>query len=530
MDSYYSLSFWVVFIPLTALLYQLFPRRLRPLVLLGASYFFFWSISGKLIVYVLFSAYSIHHFGLWLTNLQTECNQLTFDLPKDKRKAIRSEYSKRKKRVLGAGVFLHIGMLFVLKYSAFFLGDLNSLFDFLKLSVNVPIPHFILPIGISFYTMQAVAYMIDVYRGVVVADRNLLRLSLYLTFFSGIIEGPICRYQETAEQLWSGRPITYHSLTFGLQRVLFGVFKKVVIADRLNLLIKTVFDNYSFYDGEIIIVAVIAYTIQLYMEFSGTMDVAIGVAEIFNIKMPENFARPFLALNIAEFWQRWHITLGAWFKDYIFYPLSMAGPIKKINIRFRKYFGYYYGPLLGGSVALLAVWLANGLWHGVGWRYIFFGLYHFALIFCGNLIKPLSLKLTDKLHINRQNLPFRLLQITKVAILVGFGELFFRARSLKTGLKMAYKMFTATSANAFFNNGIYKLGMDRRDFYIIAAALLIVAIIHLMQEKKIDVRKFIAQRPLLIRWSLYYALIMFIVIFGAYGQGYLPIDPMYANF
>lgn len=530
MDSYYSLSFWVVFLPLVLLAYQLSPRRLRPIVLLGASYFFFWSISGKLILYVLFSAYSIHHFGLWLTNLQSECDHLVFDSPKEERKSIRNEYQRRKKRILIAGIILHIGTLFVLKYSAFFLGDLNYLFEYLKLPFSVAVPHFILPIGISFYTMQAVAYMVDVYRGVVVADRNLARLSLYLTFFLGIMEGPICRYQETAGQLWSGKPITYHSLTFGLQRVLFGVLKKVVIADRLNLLIKTVFDNYSFYDGEIIAVAVIAYTIQLYMEFSGTMDVVIGVGEIFNIKMPENFARPFLSLSIAEFWQRWHITLGAWFKDYIFYPVSMAKPIKKLNIRFRKYFGYYYGPLIGGSVALLAVWLANGLWHGVGWRYIFFGLYHFALIFGGSLFKPLSLKLTDKLHINRQRLPFRLLQIAKAAVLVSFGELFFRAKSLKTGLKMAYKMFTATGTSAFFNNAIYKLGMDRRDFYIVALALLIVVIIHLMQENKIDVRKFVAQKPLLIRWGLYYALIMFIVVFGAYGPGYLPIDPMYANF
>ena len=211
--------------------------------------------------------------------------------------------------------------------------------------------------------MQAVAYIFDVYRRKIPADRNLLRLALFMGFFPQIMEGPICRYSETAEQLWAAPMLRYQNLTFGLQRILFGLMKKIVIADRLNLLIKNIFTGYESYDGFVIAVAAVCYTIQLYMDFSGAMDLVIGSGQIFGMKLPENFQRPFFSKTISEFWKRWHITLGAWFKDYIFYPLSMSKPLKKLTARARKRLGNHFGPLLSGAIALFCVWLCNGLWH-----------------------------------------------------------------------------------------------------------------------------------------------------------------------
>ena len=279
-------------------------------------------------------------------------------------------------------------MLIVLKYSKFLGTNINSLFEVMNLPIQMPIPQFIMPIGISFYTLQAISYIIDVYKEKIKADKNLGRLALFISFFPQIMEGPICRYDQTANSLWEGKRTTYKGLTFGVQRILFGLMKKIIIVDRVNPLILEIFNNYSNYDGGIIAIGMVLYTLQLYMDFSGVMDIVIGTAEIFGVKMPENFKQPFFSKTISEFWTRWHITLGAWFRDYIYYPVCLTDKCKKITSWGRKKIGNYYGPLLASSIALFCVWICNGLWHGSAWSYIFFGMYHFVLILLGRISVP----------------------------------------------------------------------------------------------------------------------------------------------
>lgn len=351
LSSYFSIEYLVILLPISVGLYAVLPQKLRRMSLLLSSYVFFWAVSGKLIAYLLLSTLSIHHIGIWLSSIQGDCDRLMESSPKANRKEIKNRYLKRQRLVVAFAVALHIGVLLVLKYTPFFTSNLNTLFRLLNLPLSLTIPSFVLPIGISFYTMQAVAYIFDVYRRKIPADRNLLRLALFMGFFPQIMEGPICRYSETAEQLWAAPMLRYQNLTFGLQRILFGLMKKIVIADRLNLLIKNIFTGYESYDGFVIAVAAVCYTIQLYMDFSGAMDLVIGSGQIFGMKLPENFQRPFFSKTISEFWKRWHITLGAWFKDYIFYPLSMSKPLKKLTARARKRLGNHFGPLLSGAIA-----------------------------------------------------------------------------------------------------------------------------------------------------------------------------------
>ena len=530
MASYCSLLYVGVFLPAVVLCYALMPQRHRGKVLLAASYVFFWSVSGKLVVFLLASSFSLHHFGLWLTSVQEERGRALAAADKASRREIKADFQRRLRRILLFAVLLHIGTLLTLKYAAFFSANLNTLLDALRLPVTLPIPAFVLPIGISFYTLQAAAYLIDVYRGTVSADRNLGRLMLFLGFFPQIMEGPICRYTQTAHPLWEGRPLTWLNLTYGMQRILFGMMKKIVIADRLNILIKNVFADYAAFDGGITALAMVCYTCQLYMEFSGTMDVVIGSAEIFGVRLPENFRQPFFSKSIPEFWMRWHITLGTWFKDYIFYPLSMSGPLKKLTGAARKRLGSHFGPLLSGSAALLVVWLCNGLWHGAGWQYIFFGLYHFALILCGSLTAPLTRRVTDVLHIDRDAVPYRVFRILRTGLLVCVGELFFRAEGLRAGLSMFRRMVTDFSLCAFADGTFLDLGMDKHDFFIVIVAVLIVLAVGILRERGVPVRDTVAQQPIVIRWAVYYAAILFIVIFGAYGVGYVPVDPIYAAF
>ena len=246
--------------------------------------------------------------------------------------------------------------------------------------------------------MQAVSYIVDVYKKKTPADRNLWRLALYMAFFPSIMEGPICRYSETAEALYAGERLTYHNITFGSQRIVWGLFKKVVLADRLSPLVELVFSKYTQYGGITVLLGAICYTLQLYADFSGCIDMTIGTAEMFGVRLPENFRQPFFSRTASEFWRRWHITLGAWFKDYIFYPLSLTKWIKSMGKKARLKFGRHVGPVIQTIVPLLAVWLSNGIWHGTGWNYIFFGLYYFVLILTGNLLEPLIGKSTDLLH------------------------------------------------------------------------------------------------------------------------------------
>ena len=528
--TYCDALYAAVFLPLTILIYNIVPQKHRWKVLLIASYIFFWSISGKLIIYLLLSTLSIHHFGLWLTSLQNERNNLLKEAEKDKKKEIRKQYLKKQRSVLLFAVILHIGLLIVLKYSKFLGTNINLLLDFVHLPIQLSIAKFALPIGISFYTFQAVSYMFDVYHEKIKADRNLGRLALFMAFFPQIMEGPICRYSDTAMQLYEGKKTTYKDLTFGIQRILWGFAKKMIIADRLNTLVKTVFTNYAQYDGGIIALGMILYTVQLYMDFSGTMDTVIGSAQIFGVKLPENFRQPFFSKSISDFWTRWHITLGAWFRDYIFYPLSLSEPLKKLTTKGRKKLGKHYGPLLASSIALFCVWISNGLWHGSAWSFIFFGMYHFGLILLGNIMEPVVKFVTEKLHINRECWPYRIFQIVRTTCLVFIGELFFRAKGLKAGLIMLKTIFTNFTFASFADGTFLKLGIDAHDFIIVAVFVVIVFITSIMKEKNINIREKIASKNIVIRWTLYYALILSIIIFGAYGVGYTPVDPMYASF
>ena len=241
MTSYFSLLYLLVFLPAVTLLYQILPQKHRWKVLLGASYLFFWSVSGKLLLFLVFSTCSIHYFGLWMSIVQNERDRLLSEAEKQAKKSIKAKYQKKLRQIVTVAVLPQILVLLVLKYAEFFSTNFNHVLTFFNAPFTVPVPEFLLPIGISFYTLQAASYLFDVYRGTVRADKNFFRLALFLSFFPQIMEGPICRYNQTAAQLWEGNSIEFSNLISGCQRILYGFMKKVIVADRLNIFIQTVF-------------------------------------------------------------------------------------------------------------------------------------------------------------------------------------------------------------------------------------------------------------------------------------------------
>ncbi len=525
LTSFFSGQYLAFFLPAVLLFYALMPKSGRKYALLASSLGFFFLISRRFILYLLATICSVWLFGQWLGKLQELRDAEVKAAEKVQRKQLKRLWLIRSRWVLGLAAVFHIGLLLVLKYSGFFLENVNVL-----LGTQIPVPSFVLPIGISFFSLQAVSYLFDVYRGMIPADKNIARLALFLSFFPQIVEGPICRYGQTADQLWEPGPITMDNLTLGLQRIGYGLMKKLVVADRLNAFIDGVFSDHQAYQGGIIAIAAVCYTIQLYMDFSGAMDAVTGTAQIFGITMPENFQRPFFSRNISEFWSRWHISLGTWFKDYIFYPVSTSKPMKNLTSAARKKIGNHFGPLLAGGIALLSVWFSNGLWHGAAWSYIFFGMYHFVLILLGSIVAPWAKQFRQTCRITPENKAFQGFQILRTCILVVIGELFFRADGLGIGLSMFWKMVTDFRFSSLNAELLKTLSIDGKDFAIVGVTLLIVLAVSLLKERGMNIRETLRKQPAALRWAVFYGLIFYILIFGAYGVGYIPVNPMYANF
>lgn len=517
--AYHQIAYFAIFLPCIVLLYQMTPQKYRWVTLLTANYTFFYliSVSGKLVIYLLAATVVTHYIGIWLENVS-----LTFE-------GNAKELKGKKRKVLAFGVLINLTILIVLKYFNFFGENIAGLLNVLSFKVEYKEIDFLVPIGISYYTLQTISYMTDVYRGTIKAEKNIVKIALYLSFFPQIMEGPISRFHETADSLYEGKRITFTNVKYGYQRIVWGLFKKIVVADRLAAVVTTVYSDYKSFDGAILALGVICYTYQLYLEFSGCMDIIMGTGQIFGVKLPENFRQPFFAKDASDFWHRWHITLGTWFKDYVFYTVSLAKPIKELAKKVKNKFGRNVSKFVAPFFALFCVWSCNGLWHGPQWTFIFYGMYYFVLIFIENIIEEPVAKLTAKLHINRDGKGYRVFRLVKLFIIINVGEMFFRADSVGTGFYMLKEMLT----NFHISQAAYRftsIGLDRYDVILVVIGLLAVLVVDILHEKNVSIREKVASLALPIRWAIWYAIILCVIIFGAYGVGYSAVDMIYAGY
>ena len=498
-------------------------------MLLAFSYLFFWLLSRELIIYLLGTTVFVHCTGIWLEWLKSEQKAELLTADRSEKKRIKSIYQKKSRQVLAFGVLMLLGTLAYLKYYNFFASNVNGIFGGI-LPFTIEQKNILMPVGISFYTLQAIGYMADVYWGKIRAEENMEKTALFLAFFPQIMEGPICRYQDTCDTLYEGRPLQMNNLTDGYIRIFWGLFKKTVIADRLAIGVDAIFGNYASYSGSMIVFAAVAYTIQLYMEFSGCMDIIIGSGQLFGVKLPENFRQPFSAQSAAEFWRRWHITLGTWFKTYIFYPVSMSSPVKKWNQYGRKHFGKYITMLGTSAIALFPVWMCNGLWHGARWSYIFYGMYYFSLILVGIAVEPVRDRILKILHISPEFQGLKYMRIAKTWVIICVGEPLLRADGPRAGVHMFRSIFRNFQLSNLWDGSLLNLGMSRADLVAVMAGCIVVAIVGSAKERGIRVRNSLDKKPVFIRWSIYYALILAVIVIAAYGDDYQVVDMIYAGF
>ncbi len=526
--SYDAIFYIFIFLPVCLAVYWITPGRHRWKVLLIFSWAFFFLISRGLLIFLIGASLLTYYTGICLSWFRAEERDRLSGADRAEKKRIKHKYQRCRRGILALGIILLLAVLAYLKYYNFFVRSMDMLPDWLSLHLEEK--NLIMPVGISFYTLQAIGYMADVYWGKILPEKNPGRMALFLGFFPQIMEGPICRYSDTAETLYAGKPLRYQNIVDGYVRICWGLFKKKIVADRLAIPVATIFDNYTEYSGVLIAVGAIAYTIQLYMEFSGCMDIIIGSGRLFGICLPENFRQPFCARSAAEFWRRWHITLGTWFRTYIFYPVSMSGCVKRWNQFGRKHLGKHATQIGVAAAALFPVWLCNGLWHGARWSYIFYGMYYFILILAGEAVKPLRDRALAVCRIREEAGYWKAIQTVKTWVIIFTGELFFRADGLRAGLHMFRSMFHDFKLSHLWDNTLLTLGLGKADLAAVAAGCIVAAVVGHLMEKKINILQRLAQAPLPVRWCTYYALILAVIIFAAYGDGYQAVDMIYAGF
>ena len=365
------MSFAVVgyfaFLLIGLVLYYVLPKKIRWIWLLALSYIYYFTFSIKTSIYMVFTTVVIYMGGIWLDKIITDSNAYITankaSMSKEEKKAYKDKTKKRKRQALLVVLLLCFGQLAVIKYTDFAIENINSIISLFGGQNMINLPKFALPLGISFFTFQSASYIIDVYQGKYRCQNNVFKLGLFVSFFPQLLQGPIGRYDRLSSQLYEGNSFELKNVQYGLQRICWGLAKKVILADRAAVLVNMVFEDYDMYGGLLNIVAVLMYSVQLYMDFSGGIDVVIGTAQMFGITMDENFRQPYFSKSIGEFWRRWHITLGSWFREYVYIPLggNRKGQVRTIFNTF-------------------VVWALTGLWHGASWNFVLWGIIFFVLL------------------------------------------------------------------------------------------------------------------------------------------------------
>ena len=487
---------FLIFFPIVLLVYFVCPRKIRYIWLLVSSYFFYmcWN---PWFIFLLVGVTIVS----WLCGLGIEW------MHGNRHKA---------KWLVAVSCAVLLGTLGYFKYTNFLIGTLNRLLEYVHIN---PISRHdvILPIGISFYTFQALGYLIDVYRKNVKAEKNVLKYALFVAFFPQLLSGPIGRAksllgqmeEEPQRHVWN-----YERIISGLILMLWGYFLKIVIADRAAVLVNQVFGSYEHYQMTALIAGAIAYAIQIYCDFMGYSTIALGAAKVIGFELINNFDTPYFAHSVADFWRRWHISLSTWFRDYLYIPLG--GNRKGKWKQYRN---------------ILITFAASGLWHGANWTFVIWGLLHGFYQIIEKELSPIVERINVKFHTKTESFGYHFLKVVFTFILVDFAWIFFRADSISQAVGYISRMICYRDWWSLFDQSIYTLGLDVQEFYILfLAVLLLVCVDVLRYSHKETLDVFLQKQCLVFRWGVLLVLLFSCLIFGCYGPGFESAQFVYLQF
>lgn len=492
---------FLILVAVSLLIYWNIPAKYQWYILLIDSIIFYlFSLSPYTFVYLLLSVASIYIGSRY------------FEKPQ--------KSDQKKKICLIVVICFNLLILAVLKYSNLFIQTANY---FRTGETQLAFLHLAAPLAISFYTLQAIAYLLDCYWGQIKAEKNLLKLLLFICYFPLMNSGPISRYSQLGTQLIQEHAFDYQRTVSGLRRIFWGIIKKVIIANRLTYLVNFLFNNYETFDGIWIWAGVVLFSIELYFDFSGCMDIVIGASKCFGIILEENFLAPFFSRTIQEFWQRWHITLGKWLKDYIMNPILKSHRFVQLGKNCKKRWGKK-GKKIPAYIAMFVLWSAMGMWHGGdSWKYIIGeGWWFWLVIVLGQSLEPAFEKAKNTLHIKEENAIWILFQRLRTLLVFSTGMIFFRAKNLETAWDMLRNSFRFQGNLGLFNDFLSSENWrffgqkEFVPFFLIIVIAQLVYDYHIYTGKEIKVAKLFDKTWL--RWIVYCIGLGMIAYWGDFGQ------------
>lgn len=529
--TYTSLVF-ALFCLVLLFVYYAVPKKFQWIVLLIGSITFYLCSGVKYILYVLVTAFTTYITALYAHKNKTEFAKklpgLKETLSAEELHIAVKKNERRSRMFMLCAVGVDLGILIVLKYLDFVLTNINSL---LPESSALPLFSFVLPLGLSFYTFSAVGYVVDVNRGKYDPERNFAKFFLYLTYFPQIIQGPIPRFEKLAPQLFGEHKADFQTLRSGYQLVLWGLFKKMVIADSVAAIVGAMLKNTATLSGLELWLGMFVWGIQLYTDFSGGIDVSRGVSQMFGITMDINFKRPYFALNLTDYWNRWHITLGDWLKDYFFYPVAFSKGYAKINKYSKKKFGKFFAKTVPVGILSLILFTIIGVWHGANWGEVLFGVFNGVVILISTLCEPLFVKLRKRLHME-ELVFFRIFRSVRTFLIITIARVISLPSNIATAGSMLLTMFGLRSSGAAFFDFTGRM-LEARDLKTYLPALLgcvLLFIVSFLEEKGHSVRDLINTKPMFVRVAAISLGTVAIILFGAYGIGYEASNFIYSNY
>ncbi|MCR5402602.1 MAG: MBOAT family protein [Butyrivibrio sp.] len=488
-----SLQF-LIFFPIVLCVFYVIPEKLKRPWLLIASYFFYMCWNARYALLLLTSTAVTFASGILIERAREK------DPP-------------RMKPVVAASFVINLSILFFFKYFNFTVNLLQNIAALFHITLNAPVLDVILPVGISFYTFQALSYTVDVYRRDVEAEKSFVTYALYVSFFPQLVAGPIERSKNLLQQLKVFKKFDYRRFLDGSMIMLWGYFLKVVLADRISVFVDTVYRDIPTYGGMYLIVATILFAIQIYCDFAGYSTIAVGAAKILGINIMENFKAPYLSTSVGMFWRNWHISLTSWFKDYLYIPLGGSRKGKG-----RKYMNK------------LIVFLVSGLWHGADLSFVVWGGLNGIYQIIGEVLLPFRTKVNSTFNLSRDTIGHKAMEALITFILVDFAWIFFRAQSISDAVMVIKSIFTTYNPWILFDGSLYNCGLNSKEFWFMITCILILLWSDVQKKKNVIIRDVILAQDGWCKVLIIAVAISAILIFGVWGTGYNDSSFIYFQF
>lgn len=483
-----SYSF-LLFFPAVVLVYYILPKKVCNIWLLAASYYFYMCWNPRYAILIAFTTLVTYGGGLGLERMA------------------QSRYARNiiwKRIIVAACLIVNLGILAFFKYSHFLFENLNTVLEYFHISMQEPAFDILLPVGISFYTFQALSYVLDVYRNMVKAEHSILKYALFISFFPQLVAGPIERSDNLLKQIDESagkRRLDYDRVTSGLMQMVWGFFLKMVLADKLAIFADTVFNQYTMYGTVVLFLAAAAFGMQIYCDFSAYSAIAIGAARVLGFDLMENFKTPYFSKSIQEFWHRWHISLSTWFRDYLYIPLGGSRCSKWKHYR-----------------NIMITFCVSGLWHGADWSYVVWGGLHGFYQIAGDTLRPWKERLNKALHTKTESFSYKFAQTAITFVLVTVTWIFFRADSLRDAMRYLKRMVLRPDFWVLHDGTLLRLGLNQTQIHILLAALLVLLAVSLMQyRRELRLDQYLSLQCIWFRWAVIIGLMAAVQLFGEYG-------------